>query len=519
VTSGLIHELLEASAEAHPTRTAVVDRARVLRYEELEAEANRVAGLLLDLGLERGDRVGLYLDKSLEAVVGVYGALKAGAAYVPLDPGAPVARVGYIAGDCGLRFLLTGRAKAGSLDGLVDAGAEPDAIVVLDDADPGPGPRRTLGRREIEGRDGARVDAPAGHDDLAYILYTSGSTGEPKGVMLSHRNALAFVRWAGDLVEVGPEDRLSSHAPFHFDLSVFDLFAAARGGASVTLVPPEASVLPQELRRFIEEAGITVWYSVPSILTSLALRGGLQRGQFPDLRAVIFAGEVFPTKFLRRLMGLLPHAAFYNWYGPTETNVCTWYRVPELPEGSTEPVPIGRPIDDTEVFAVTDGGTRATPGEVGELYVRGDTVMHGYWGDPERTARVLVTDPIEGARGPAYRTGDLVQELEDGNLRFLGRRDTQIKSRGNRIELGDIETAILSHPDVVECAVVAVPDEEVTNRIRAHVVAHEGLTAGDLARHCRAYLPKYMIPEAFDFAEALPKTSTGKIDRQALTRT
>jgi amino acid adenylation domain-containing protein len=519
VTSGLVHHLLEASAEAHPTRTAVVDRARVLSYEELEVQANRVARLLLDLGVERGDRVGLYIDKSLEAVVGAYGALKAGAAYVPLDPGAPVARLGYIAGNCGLRVLLTGRANAGSWDGLVEAGADPDAIVVLDDPDHGPGPRRTLGRKEIEAREGARVDVPAGDDDLAYILYTSGSTGEPKGVMLSHRNALAFVAWAGDLVGVGPEDRLSSHAPFHFDLSVFDLFAAARGGASVTLVPPEASVLPRELRRFIEKARITVWYSVPSILTALAIRGGLQRGEFPDLRAVIFAGEVFPTKFLRRLMGFLPHAAFYNWYGPTETNVCTWYRVPELPEGSTEPVPIGRAIDNTEVFALTDRGTRAAPGEVGELHVRGDTVMQGYWGDPERTAHVLVPDPLDGVRGPVYRTGDLVQELEDGNLRFLGRRDAQIKSRGYRIELGDIETAILSHPDVVECAVVAVPDEEVTNRIRAHVVGHEGLTAADLVRHCRAHLPKYMIPEAFDFTEALPKTSTGKVDRQALTGT
>jgi L-proline---[L-prolyl-carrier protein] ligase len=287
----------------------------------------------------------------------------------------------------------------------------------------------------------------------------------------------------------------------------------------VTLVPPEASVLPRELRRFIEEARITVWYSVPSILTSLAIRGGLQRGEFPDLRAVIFAGEVFPTKFLRRLMGLLPHATFYNWYGPTETNVCTWYRVPELPEDRTDPIPIGRAIDGAEVFAVTEGGTRAAPGEVGELYVGGDTVMQGYWGDPERTASVLVSDPVLGARGPVYRTGDLVQELEDGNLRFLGRRDAQIKSRGYRIELGEIESAILSHPAVVECAVVAVPDEEVTNRIRAHVVGHEGLTPADLAHHCRARLPKYMIPEAFDFTEALPKTSTGKVDRQALLRT
>jgi amino acid adenylation domain-containing protein len=519
VTSGAVHHLLEASAEAHPTRTAVVDGGRALTYEELEAQANRVARLLLELGVERGDRVGLYLDKSIEAVVGLYGALKAGAAYVPLDPAAPVARLGYIAGNCGLRVLLTGASKADSWDGLVEAGAAPEAIVVLDH-DAGTGRRRMVGRREIEARDDAPVGVPADGSDLAYILYTSGSTGEPKGVMLSHGNAMAFVGWAGDLVEVGPDDRLSSHAPFHFDLSVFDLFAAARGGASVSLVPPEASVLPRELRRFIGEARITVWYSVPSILTALAVRGGVQEGDFPDLRSVIFAGEVFPTRFLRALMERLPHAVFYNWYGPTETNVCTWYRVLELPEHTTDPVPIGRAIDNTEVFAVTDGATRAGPGEVGELYVRGDTVMQGYWADPDRTARVLVPDPLDPARGgPVYRTGDLVLESEEGNLRFLGRRDSQIKSRGYRIELGEIEAAILSHPGVVECAVVAVADEEVTNRIRAHVVVHEDLTVAELARHCRAHLPKYMMPEVFDFTEALPKTSTGKIDRQALTGT
>jgi amino acid adenylation domain-containing protein len=518
VTTGLVHRLLEASADAYSERTAVVDGDRSATYEELEGQANRLARLLLDLGVARGDRVGLYIDRSLEAVAGLYGVLKAGAAYVPLDPAAPPARLGYIAGNCGLRVLLTGASKADRWDGLVEAGAAPEAIVVLD-GDPGSGAPRTVGRREIEARDDARVAVPAGGGDLAYILYTSGSTGEPKGVMLSHGNALAFVGWAGDLVEVGPEDRLSSHAPFHFDLSVFDLFAAARGGASVTLVPPGASVLPRELRRFIEEARITIWYSVPSILTALAVRGGLRGGDFPDLRTVIFAGEVFPTKFLRRLMGLVPHAAFYNWYGPTETNVCTWYRVPELPEDMTEPVPIGRPIDDTEVFAVTEGGTLAAPGEIGELHVRGETVMRGYWGDPERTERLLVPDPRGASRGRVYRTGDLVEELEDGNFRFLGRRDAQIKSRGYRIELGEIEAAILSHPDVVECAVVAVPDEEVTNRVRAYVAVREGLGTGDLVRYCRARLPKYMIPEAFDFAEALPRTSTGKIDRQALTRT
>jgi amino acid adenylation domain-containing protein len=514
----LVHQLLESAADGDGGRVAVIDRDRSLRYEELESRANRLARLLSELGVEPGDRVGLYLDKSPESVVGAYAAMKAGAAYVPLDPAAPVSRLAYIADDCGLRALLTGAEKADRWDGLAEGGAPLETVVVLnaDEAEmPLSGPT-AVGLGAIQARDDARPATEGIDRDLAYILYTSGSTGEPKGVMLTHRNALTFVDWAAGLVGVAPSDRLSSHAPLHFDLSVFDLYAAAWGGASVSLVPPEASVLPRELARFIEDAGITVWYSVPSILTALTLRGGLEPGDLPGLRAVVFAGEVFPTKFLRRLMGLLPRAAFYNWYGPTETNVCTWYRVPEMPEQEDEPIPIGRAIDNVEVFAVTEEGHIAAAGEVGELYVRGAAVTPGYWGDPERTARVVVPSPVGAPGDTAYRTGDLVELLPDGMYRYVGRRDAQIKSRGYRIELGEIEAAILAHPGVVECAVVAIPDDEVTNRIRAHVVAGEALTEADLSRHCRARLPKYMIPEVFDFSDELPKTSTGKVDRQAL---
>jgi amino acid adenylation domain-containing protein len=513
---GVLQALLESAADAFPDRPAVVDRDRTLRYEELEAGANRLATLLVDTGVQRGDRVGLYLEKSLESLVAAYGVMKAGAAYVPLDPAAPAARLGFIAANCGLRVLATGVEKADRWGALVDAGAPLESVVVLNGEAGTPRGVRSIGRRDLEARDDARPGTETTEHDLAYILYTSGSTGPPKGVMLTHRNALTFVEWAAASVGVTPEDRLSSHAPLHFDLSVFDLYAASRGGASVTLVPSEATVLPRELARFIDGAGITVWYSVPSVLTALTLRGGLPPAALPGLRTVIFAGEVFPSKFLRRLMELLPHADFYNWYGPTETNVCTWFRVREPPRGLDDPIPIGRAIDGVQVFAVTEDGRRAKRGEVGELYVQGPSVTPGYWDDPERTAAVLVPSVVGPRRETAYRTGDLVEELPDGNYRFLGRRDAQIKSRGHRIELGEIEVAILAHPQVVECAVVAIPDEEVTNRIRAHVVTTEPLGQRDLVHHCRGRLPKYMIPEVFDFADSLPKTATGKVDRQAL---
>jgi len=519
----LLHHLLQASAQARADHVAVVDGDLCLTYGELERRTNQLAHLLADLGVERGDRVGLYLDKSAESVVGIYAVLKAGAAYVPLDPEAPPARLGYIAADCGLRCLLTGTEKAGTWAGLMEAGAEVDTLVVLNGDGDGlsdaaaPSGVRLLGAADIDAQPDHVPSTATISLDLAYILYTSGSTGRPKGVMLTHLNALSFVEWAVDEFAVGGDDRLSSHAPLHFDLSVFDLFAAAEAGATLVLVPARASTFPIEVSRFMRGNDITVWYSVPSILSMLVLRGGLGQGDLPLLRTILFAGEVFPTKYLRRLMDLLPHVRFANLYGPTETNVCTWYEVPALPEDGDQPIPIGRPIADVDTLAVTDDGTAVAPGQVGELYVRGATVMAGYWGDPDRTARLLVSNPQGGPLADrAYRTGDLVQQLDDGNYRFLGRRDAQIKSRGYRIELGDIEAALYSHAAVLECAVLAVPDEVITNRIKAYVVA-PSLAEADLVRFCAERVPRYMVPDSFELTDALPKTSTGKIDRQALS--
>ena len=519
----LLHHLLQDAADADPARPAVVDGTDCLTYGELDLRSNQIANLLEEAGVASGDRVALYLDKSLESVVGIYGILKTGAAYVPLDPQAPVARLAYIARNCGVRVLLTGIEKQDAW-GALREGSDVERLIALNaagDAVAGEGSGSVWSAAEIDEQPTVWPSRPTVDHDLAYILYTSGSTGDPKGVMLSHRNALAFVEWATEAFGVNPSDRLSSHAPLHFDLSVFDLYAAAAGGAAVVLVPAKASVFPMQVARFIDEQRITVWYSVPSILSMLTLRGGLHPGSLPTLRTVLFAGEIFPTKYLRQLMSSLPHARFFNLYGPTETNVCTAYEVPPLEDDDDTPIPIGRAIPNDEVFAVTEDGQTAGPGEEGELYVRGATVMHGYWGDEERTARSLidVAGPGGGFRDRAYRTGDLVRLDSDGDYRLLGRRDAQIKSRGYRIELGDIESALYAHPAVVECAVCAIPDDLVTNRIMAYVVVRNGASAADLAEFCANRIPRYMVPDTFEFRRSLPKTSTGKVDRRGLTLT
>jgi amino acid adenylation domain-containing protein len=514
----LVSHLLEASARTTPDAPAVLDGEREITYLELERQSNRLANLLIELGVRRGERVGVYLDKSIESVVAIYATLKAGGAYVPLDPQAPPTRLGYIARDASVRVLVSGCEKQDAWQSLMQDGPALQSVVVLNGMPAAPPAEvRVLTPSDVAAAPHSPPTVKIVDCDLAYILYTSGSTGIPKGVMLTHRNCLAFVEWAVEEFAVCAEDRLSSHAPLHFDLSTFDLFAAAAAGAAVVLVPPQASVFPSEIRRFIESARITIWYSVPSILVMLVIRGGLQDGALPSLRTVLFAGEVFPTGHLERLVELLPGVRFANLYGPTETNVCTWWEVTELPQDPGETIPIGRAIANVDTFVVTDDGRPAERGEIGELYVRGPTVMQGYLGDPEKTASRLVRNPFGDVLDQlVYRTGDLVCETAAGDYRFLGRRDNQVKSRGYRIELGDVEAAIQAHPAVSECAVVAVPDDLVGNRLYAFIATREETPDPPIDVFCAERIPGYMIPERFEVDDALPKTSTGKIDRPAL---
>jgi len=318
------------------------------------------------------------------------------------------------------------------------------------------------------------------------------------------------------------DDRVSSHAPLHFDLSIFDIFSSCKAGATIILVPEGSATFPVQLAKLIEHERITVWYSVPSVLTLLVLYGNLAAHDLSCLRTIIFAGEVFPVKYLRRLMAMLPQARYLNWYGPTETNVCTSYEVPPLELERTAPIPIGKACANTEVFAVDNAGKKVTaPGKSGELYVRGPSLMQGYWGHPEKTAKVLMRNPFQpNFHELVYKTGDIVTLDADGNYLYLGRQDGMIKTRGYRVELGEIEAVLYGHPAIREIAVLPVPDEVLGNRLRAVISLYEGaaLTREEVLSFCNQQLPHYMVPDVIEFREVLPKTSTGKTDRVSLAQ-
>ena len=535
----LLQQLLEKSARLYPEQTAVIHKNNAITYQELQTVSSQLAHRLISAGIHKGDRVGIYLKKSIPAIIAIFGILKAGAVYVPLDPAAPRQRITLIIANAKIETLISTGEKFTALKKswsdldtlqslvLVDHQLtidtqKSDLLEKLDLSD-----RGIVNAIEVitwqdvlKSPTSTPTVANLIENDLAYILYTSGSTGTPKGVMISHRGALTFINWSYNCFKVQSTDRVSNHAPLHFDLSIFDIFTTIKAGAKVILVPPELSVFPRNLAQFISQQQITIWYSVPSVLIQLVNWGNLQQHQFPTLRTILFAGEVFPVKYLRDLMNYLPQAEYYNLYGPTETNVCTYYRVEELSPHQVEPIPIGTACENTEVFAVNASHEIAKIGEVGELYVRGAGLMKGYWGIPNQTQGVLLSDSFHPDWGEeiVYKTGDLVKQKSDGNYLYLGRRDRMIKSRGYRIEAGEIETAIYRHSAVVEVAVIPIPDEKIGNHIKAIIVPRDGveIAESELKAFCSDILPKYMIPDLIELRQSLPKTSTGKIDRTLL---
>jgi len=463
------------------------------------------------------------MNKSDSSIVSIYGILKAGGVYVPLDANAPEQRIAYIIDNCSIQCMLTSTAKSASAASLSAMTTSLKTAILMDDKkEPAPaGKLRLISWKEVLSHpDSSLPENLSVETDLAYILYTSGSTGTPKGVMITHLNVLTFIRWVAETFQAGPEDRFSNHAPLHFDLSTLDIFTAMMVGAAVYPVPETLSVFPVRLADWIDKSGITIWYSVPSILSMMVLHGMLDRLRFEKLRIVFFAGEVFPVKFLRDLMKLVPGPGYYNLYGPTETNVITWYQVPELPPDRTKPIPIGKACSNMEVFALADDGTVvSTIGKEGELVGRGSFVAMGYWADPEKTAKGFVLNPVQQHFNERiYRTGDIVMLDESGDYIYVGRRDHMIKSRGYRIEIGEIEAAIYSHPEIKEAAVIPIPDELITNKIKAFVVLQKGKTLepADIRGFCSEKLPHYMVPEIVEFRDDLPKTSTGKINKPAL---
>lgn len=499
---------LAASAARRPHAVAALQPDGLsISYAELEAYASAIAHRLAGIGVAAGDRVGLCIPKTIAALASVFGVLKTGAAYVPVDVSAPAARNSYIFHDCDVAAIIVDATVADALTAAFD-----DSVWTRAEF---PWPEGFPANLTILARAGGTQRRFAPQLDLAYILYTSGSTGLPKGVMHSHETALAFIDWCTSEFVPLASDRFSSHAPFHFDLSILDIYVPLKHGASVVLIGSEAGKQPGVLADLIAGQQITIWYSTPSILRMLLDYGKLETRDCSALRIINFAGEVFPLKHLRRLQSVWPHAVYYNLYGPTETNVCTYHKLPTvLPTEADYSLPIGRKCSDDELRVVDPQGLDVQPGDEGELVVAGGSVMLGYWNLPERDAETFLSQA--GRRW--YRTGDTVRETTGGELLFVGRRDRMVKRRGFRVELGEIESVLHRHPFIDEAAVVALPREEGELEVLAFYTWNdeEAPSLLKLKQFCAKHLPLYMTPDRFVVTRELPKTSTDKINYQRL---
>lgn len=509
-----LHHWLDASAARTPQKIAVVEPGQGdISYGDLAGLSNQLRDRLVAMGARAGDRVGLYLAKSIDSVATIFGILKTGAAYIPIDPGSPAWRAAFILTDADVRAVVVHRESVAALEEELAKLGRTLSLLVLDDVGGGRGLRAAL-----ESSPPAPVVATVdpGLQGLAYILYTSGSTGKPKGVMLTHLAATSFVDWCSEVFLPHAEDVFSSHAPFHFDLSVHDLYVPLKHGARLVLIGEDAGKDPGTLALLIAEHQISIWYSTPSILSLLAQYGKLEQLDWSALRHVLFAGEVFAVPRLRAIKALWQGPRYWNLYGPTETNVCTYYEIPvEVPADRTEPYPIGWCCSHLQCRVADLDGSSLSEGDKGELLVAGAGIMSGYWNLPERNAQAFF-DAADGTRW--YRTGDLVVEQDGGVYLFHGRRDRMVKRRGYRVELGEIEAALTGHPDVREAACVALSADDGSVAIKAWLASKSGerLSIIALKQYCMGRLPQYMIPDSFGFLDTLPRTSTDKTDLQAL---
>ena len=515
MTTTSLHQLLDRSASRFPHKVAVEESENgKIRYAELARVSDRLRDRLREMGAGLGDRVGICMRKSADAIASIFGIMKAGAAYVPTDSTAPASRNAYIFHNCAVKVVIVESRLADRLSVEFEQLAFAPALIVIDGIGAGVPLTRALDRLDSASPAHSASSAVPEASQLAYILYTSGSTGRPKGVMLSHGNARCFIDWCSDVFQPSEDDRFSSHAPFHFDLSILDIYVSLKHGATLVLVEEQLGKDPLRLAPWIASKQITVWYSAPSILSLMAQFGKLEQHDYSSLRLVLFAGEVFPIKYLKLLKSLWPHPGYFNLYGPTETNVCTFYEVPRLvPESQTQPVPIGKACPHCQPLVVNESGSEVAAGVEGELCIAGPSVLQGYWNLPENTARAF----LSGRNVQWYRTGDIVVESPDGNYKFLGRRDRMVKKRGYRIELGEIEVALYRHPAIREAAVLAFPDDDGVP-IKAFTSTRDGskLSIIELKKFCSENLPLYMVPDLFCSLESLPKTSTDKIDYQKL---
>jgi amino acid adenylation domain-containing protein len=491
----LVQEFLERSADRFPGRTALVCGDRRLTYAQIEAEGNRRAHALAAAGVQGGDRVVVYLDNSVEAVVSVFAILKAGGVFVVVNPTTKADKLAFMLNDCRAAALLTDARKREAIGAAPVAIPHLKAILVAGEA-ASPRADRPPSRR---------IDV-----DLAALIYTSGSTGRPKGVMLTHLNVVSAATSITTYLESSPSDVVLSVLPLSFDYGLYQALMAFKVGA--TLVLERSFAYPHAVLETLIRERATGFPIVPTIAAVL-LQLDLSGYDLSSLRYITNTAAALPTNHIRQLRRLFPHVKLYSMYGLTECK-----RVSYLPPDQIDvrPGSVGRGMPNEEVYIVDEHGVRVGPGVIGQLVVRGSNVMKGYWDRPAETAEVLRPGAFPGER--VLYTGDFFKMDDEGYLYFVGRKDDIIKTRGEKVSPREVEEVLCTLDGVAEAAVVGVPDPVLGQAIKAVVTLREGvqLSEQDLRRHCAQHLEDFMVPKLVERRDHLPQTSTGKVSKREL---
>jgi amino acid adenylation domain-containing protein len=505
-----VERFLGDSAEQYPDKTALIAGADRLTYDQLDRAADRVAAALAAGGVVRGDRVVVFMDNSWQAVAAIFGALRAGAVFSPVNPSTKADKLAYILNNCRASAIVT---QDKLLPAAKAAVAQAPSVVLTMAAGARPGEASgSVARFE----DALCADSPLPADpgidiDLAMLIYTSGSTGFPKGVMMTHQNVVAAATSITTYLENTADDIVLNVLPISFDYGLYQVLMAARMGA--TLVLEKSFAFPQAVFKKMIDEKVTGFPIVPTMAALILQMRDLRPGAFPDLRYVTNTAAALPPAHIARLQALFPGTRLYSMYGLTECKRCTWLPPAEL---ANRPSSVGIAIPGTEAYVVDDDGRRVAAGIVGELVIRGAHVMKGYWENAEATDRALRPGPYPWEK--VLHTGDLFRTDDEGFLYFVGRKDDIIKTRGEKVSPKEVENAIYALPGIREVAVVGVPDAILGLAIRAVVVAEQdsGLTEHAVIRHCAAHLEDFMVPKAVEFRDALPKTDSGKISRRGV---
>jgi len=520
----LIHHMLRTSAQRYPDKEAIVHGRVRLSYREVASRCASAASALRQAGMRRGDRIGIYLDPSVDQVLSIFSICQAGGVYVPVNTVLFPEQVAHIVRDCGMKALITTPEKLQALLPVLQDVPSLEFYIVTGEAN-GSGHLLTEGQERpihlFEDMLKTEVSGPwldwGISKDLAAILYTSGSTGKPKGVMLSHANIMAGSSIVSTYLEITDKERILAVLPFTFDAGMNQLMTAFQQGGTIVLIK---FVFAKEIIAALIDERITALAGVPTVW-SLLTNGGVQKHQFPHLRYITNTGGAMPQQVLKVLRQALPTTKIFLMYGLTEAFRSTYLPPEEL---DRRPTSMGRAIPDNEILVLNEQGQRCAPGEVGELVHRGSTVSMGYWGNPEATAKVLRPNPLLPAEiGDSERvcySGDLVKMDEDGFLYYVGRRDTMIKSSGYRISPTEVEEVLFHTGQIRQAAVIGLPDEVLGQSIKAFIVAKNGnqLDCQSILDFCAEKMPRHMVPKYVEVLSELPKTSSGKVDYPALRR-